>query len=103
MMKVKQKKMYLLLMFKLGNNHVLALSENGEVYGWGDNSKYQVGVCKNGKLKKKPKNLRALHSTIWIPVKVYPPSKMSASNYNKAIQIVAYNDTSFILTTGRYA
>jgi len=83
---------------KLGANHVLALTKMGEVYAWGDNSRGQVGFKK---FRDNNRTDKIAHSSvIYSPKKVYPPAASFPRTYKKAIQIAAYENTSFLLTDG---
>jgi Regulator of chromosome condensation (RCC1) repeat len=46
----------------VGNNHVLALTSEGKVYGWGDNGHCQVGVKKDKE-----------NTTLWVPYELTFP------------------------------
>lgn len=87
-----------------GSNHILALTKLGEVYAWGYNNKGQVGCRGVTRIDKKKKVFKKDKFTIvGTPKKVYPPENYEFEdvNYNRAMQIVAYNDTSFCLTNGQ--
>ena len=83
---------------------MLALTPSGKVYGWGDNTFGQVGFQpkfgKDSKFLKKQTRSKTFYS----PVLVYNPDEPGevTPSKNKAEQIVAYNDTSFLLNVGQY-
>jgi len=79
---------------KAGSNHVLARTIDGKVYGWGDNTFGQVGVRANKLKSSHKKSSTKRYNNIFSPTLVYSPEKKKKD----AIQIVAYNDSSFLLS-----
>ena len=102
---------------KIGKNHALALTREGYVYAWGDNSKGQVGTPpslegkQNKKLGKrltrafkkgqiiKPEEL-GFNMSIYEPKQVFPTSDMK--DFIRACQIEAIGDCSFVVTSNKF-
>ncbi|TNV87452.1 hypothetical protein FGO68_gene14540 [Halteria grandinella] len=81
---------------KAGSNHILVLTAEGQVYAWGMNNHGQVGIREHSEKQ-------------WEPVMVYPTQEQlnrhdqdetGLPEYDKARQILAYEDSSFIVTEG---
>lgn len=88
---------------QIGSNHVLALCPSGKVYAWGDNTFGQVGF-QNRFGKKSKSSKSSSNKAFYSPVLVYNPNENDdpLNGKNKAKQIVAYNDTSFMLNIGEH-
>lgn len=56
---------------KVGSNHVLALTEDGSVFGWGGNNFGQVGVSPETEHMATFPGQK-VQSTVWTPVRIYP-------------------------------
>lgn len=75
---------------KAGTNHLLALTDDGQVYAWGLNKHGQVGSYDHQEL-------------VWSPARIYPEPQNASllledENFDPAIQLAVHEDSSFLLT-----